>query len=328
MRGALGSLMALVVSLAVGFGAIEAVVRLAFNDGTNFDIEMWRYARDMKRVSPIPGVGHEHRPNVEGVYMGVPVRTNSMGLRDREIALQRSPGLGRILMLGDSVTFGWGERVEGTTSKLLEGKLNGDGAKRWEVVNTGVGNWNTAMQVDWFLAKGKDFRPDIVVLNYFVNDAEPTPARKGSWLLERSYAAVFVAGRFDVLMRSADARADWREYYLGLYDPALPGWRQARAKIAELAAWCRANGVRLLVANYPELRQFDDYPFAKATAMVAAEAAANGVPFVDLMAAVTDVRDYASLWVTPTDSHPNAKAADRYAGLLRETLRQRFPDLF
>ncbi|WP_368744432.1 SGNH/GDSL hydrolase family protein [Desertibaculum subflavum] len=328
MRNFIAGLFVLLFTLILSAAGLELLVRLAYGDGSNFDIEMWRYARELKRVSVIPGVGHEHRANTSGVYMGVPVTINSAGLRGREYAPDKSPGTVRILMLGDSVTFGWGTPEEGTTSTALERNLNaGAASARFEVINTGVGNTNTAMQVAYFLHKGVAFQADVVVLNYFINDAEETPTKQDSWLTDWSYAAVFIAGRLDILERSYFGKADWREYYRDLYRPGAPGWQEAERRFAELAAFCRERGVRLLVVNYPELHELADYPFPEVTARVAALAESEKLPFLDLLPSIrSQVPD--SLWVTPTDSHPNAKAAELFSAAIADKLRTSYPDLF
>lgn len=316
------------MTLVVGAASLELFVRLAHSGGSNFDIEMWRYARELKQVSAIPGVGHEHRPGAAGIYMGVPVAISSAGLRDREYSLQKPPGVVRILMLGDSVTLGWGAPETATVSRALERQLNGGGGPfRVEVINTGVGNTNTAMQAAYFLDKGQRYTPDLVVLNYFINDAEETPTRQSNWLTDWSYAAVFVAGRLDILARTYFGKPDWKNYYRDLYRPEAAGWREAARSFAELAAFCREKGIRLMVANYPELHELADYPFAEATARVAALAAGEGLPFLDLLPSVRGEVP-TSLWVTLEDSHPNAKAAELFSAALADKLRATYPDLF
>ncbi len=79
------------MSLLIVFGLFEGFVRITQTDVKNFDIEMWRYARDLKRVSDIPGMGHEHVPDTSGVYMSVPVTINSAGWRDKEYSLEKHP---------------------------------------------------------------------------------------------------------------------------------------------------------------------------------------------------------------------------------------------
>lgn len=328
MRNFFNGLVVLLITLGIGALGLEFLVRLAYSDGSNFDIEMWRYAKDLKQVSEIPGVGHEHRPSASGIYMGVPVSISTAGLRDRDYPLEKPIGAVRVLMLGDSITFGWGAPEDGTTSTALERRLNAaTGPIRYEVINTGVGNTNTAMQVAYFINKGYRFQPDVVVLNHFINDAEETPKRRDNWLTSWSYAAVFLAGRFDILQRTYFGKADWREYYRDLYRPDAPGWQEEERSFIELAAFCRVKGIRLMVANYPELHELDNYPFPDVTGRIAALAQREELPFVDLLPSIRSEVP-TSLWVTPTDSHPNAKAAELFSAALVGMLKSTFPDLF
>jgi hypothetical protein len=205
--------------------------------------------------------------------------------------------------------------------------MNADGgARRYEVINSGIGNTNTAMQVAYFEHKLVQFDPDLVLLNYFINDAEPTPRRTSSLLIERSYAAVYLAGRIDLLQRTYLGRSDWREYYRGLYRDTQPGWAATAHAVGRLAVLCRERGLPLLVVNYPELHELDPYPFTRETELVRALAERHGLPFVDLLPAVRGVQP-SSLWVTPTDAHPNAMAAERFAGLIQRTLIALYPEL-
>lgn len=328
MRNFLTGFVVLVMTVLIGLAGLELLVRIAYSDGSNFDIEMWRYAKDIKQVSDIPEVGHEHRPGASGTYMGVPVAISAQGLRDREYSLEKSDGVVRVLMLGDSLTFGWGAPVEGTTAKALERLLNAAGGPlRYEVINTGVGNTNTAMQAAYFMHRGHQFRPDVVILNYFINDAEVTPRKKDNWLTDWSYAAVFLAGRIDILERTYFGKADWQQYYRDLYRPDAPGWREAQQSFDALADFCADKGYKLMVVNYPELHELEPYPFADVTDEVAALAAGRGLPFLDLLPVIRE-QEPVGLWVTPTDSHPNAKAAELFAPAIAAQLRAAYPDLF
>ena len=310
----------------VAIATIEILARLLFTDGTNFDVEMWRYAKELKTVSPLPGVGHEHIPNGSGTFMGVEIKTNAHKLRDYDYDFAKPPGIIRILMLGDSITLGWGAPFDDITSKRLERRLNaGLATPRYQVINTGVGNYNTAMEVAYFVGEGYRYDPDIVVLNYFINDAEPTPIRKQNVLFEHSYAAVVAAGALDTIERLYGGQPDWKAYYSGLYGNDEAGWQQAQRSLAEIAAYSRTHGLPLLVANYPELHELASYPFSAVTAKVAATAAAAGLPFVDLLPAVAGVADPRTLWVTATDSHPNGRAAALFAERLEAALRANFP---
>jgi hypothetical protein len=164
------------------------------------------------------------------------------------------------------------------------------------------------------------------VLNYFINDAEPTPQRHNSSILEHSYLAVFAMGRIDALMRTYFGKEDWRDYYAGLYRPDAPGWQAALKSMDALIEYAQANDIRLLIANYPELHQLDPYPFEKVTAAVEEEATSHDVAFVDLLPSVATLVPE-TLWVSPEDAHPNRVASDHFAAAIAEALRTQFPDL-
>lgn len=322
------SVLSILISLVASFALVEAYTRLTQTDGSNFDIEMWRYARELKRESSIPGMGHEHTPGKSGTFMGVPVKINSSGWRDSEHELKKPAQSVRIMMLGDSLTFGWGAPPDGITSNILEKMLNtGQGTRKFEVLNTGIGNTNTSMQTAYFLAEGYRYKPDIVVLNYFINDAEPTPKRRKNWLVEYSYAAVFLAGRFDILKRMYFKGESWLDYYKNLYGDDREGWKQTKQAFNKLASYCQKNNIKLLVAHYPELHQLDPYPFTGVTEKLKALSEKSSVPFVDLLPGVKDKKPE-SLWVTPTDAHPNKIAGEAFAGQIEKALKSHFSDMF
>src|SRR5262245_25041767 len=82
------------VSLAVSVLALEVVVRFVEPQSSPYT------GRGL--YQPDPELGHVLRPNLASGD----VRTNSLGFRDREYALDKPAGTFRILGLGDSFTFG------------------------------------------------------------------------------------------------------------------------------------------------------------------------------------------------------------------------------
>jgi GDSL-like Lipase/Acylhydrolase family len=303
----------------------ELGVRLVADDGMQFDLEMWKYARDVKVVSRDPLIGHEHGLNRRAKLMGVDFVTNSQGLRDREFSFNRTPGVLRIVMLGDSLTVGWGVPCESTFSKRLEWLYAKDGIKA-EVINTGVGNWNTIQEVEYFLTKAYRYQPDVVVLNYFVNDAEPVPqSPPPSVIMRHCSVCVFLAGRIDAALRQYSVRQNWQDYYLGLYDDGNgPGWIMAKGAIKKLSDYCKARGITLLVANLPELHDVTNYRFSTITDLVREAARENDVPFVDLLPYLKN-QESSKLWVTPPDPHPSALAHQLIAEGLFDAIRPAQP---
>jgi lysophospholipase L1-like esterase len=319
MRRMAGNLLLVFLTVFVMAGAFELACRTVVDSGLQYDIEMWKYAVGLKRISADPAIGHEHVPGSRARLMGADVSINSGGLRGREVQVEKPLGATRLLMLGDSIVFGWGVAQDQTAAAVLERELRARG-RDIEVINAGVGNYNTAMEVAYFLRTGLRYRPDIVVLNYFINDAEPTPVyRTPSWIARHSYGYVVLNGGWDRFKRLVLGGPDWRASYAALYAESAPGWLAAQEGIRTLAAYCKSHGIRLILASVPELHQLRSYPFGAVNERLGALAADMEIEYLDLLPAVQN-EDPATLWVTEPDPHPNAKAqalmADALAGYL------------
>ena len=292
------------------FLVIEVMLRIAFAHSLDFAMEMWKYAAQLKQPVDNPNLCFVHAPNRSALLMGVPVSINSRGYRDREFEEAKLPDVYRIIMLGDSTAFCWGVPAEYTVAKILERELNHRGVpgRRFEVINAGVGNYNTVQEFTHYLTYDRAFHPDLVVLEYFINDAEPVPRWRELPVLGRSYLVAFAISRFDAVLRAFGTRPDWKEYYAGLYLDDRPGLRAAKEALVNLAAATRADGAKLLVTILPELREIDyDYPFTEAHRKIKDVLAASHVPVMELIDGLRGHSE-ATLWVTPADDHPNAKA--------------------
>ena len=322
IRDAVLSLCVLLVALGVTYGALSLAVRLFVDNGMQFNLEMWKYARDIKRISADPLIGHEHTPGTHSFLMGVDMTINSQGLRDREISLERTPGTARIMMLGDSFVLGWGVPFDDIISKRMERMFAAEGRKV-DVISTGVGNYNTTMEVEYYLTRGYKFHPDVVVLNFVVNDAEPIPSYKDNGFIARnSEVLVVLLGAVDSLMRRVGPEKPWDQYYLGLYD--TPGWAAAKEAMHKLAEATRQEGSKLIIVSWPELHDVKNYRLQRITDLVHGVADAEHVPFIDLLPAVKDVES-SKLWVTEPDPHPNAYANELYANYLYPLLKPYLP---
>jgi len=312
-HGMLLNVVVLLVAILFGCVAMEVALRVIFAHSLDFSMEMWKYAVQLKRPVANPQLSFSHAPNRSAFLMGVPVSINSGGLRDREFTREKPPGTYRIMMLGDSTTFGWGVRLEDTAAKFLERKLNDHlppGYDKVEVINTGVGNYDTVQEVTYYETIGRTYHPDLVVLVFFINDPEPVPVEKKSFLIDRSYLIAFATNRFDGVLRHAGVRPDWKKYYASLYDDDRPGFQACKKALVSLADATRSDGAKLVVAILPELHQIngDTYPFKVAHQKIKDVMTPEQVPVLDLIDGLKDHGEEPTLWVTPLDDHPNAKA--------------------
>ncbi len=310
----------LILCLAV----LEIATRVMYaGNKMHYGIEMWKYAKELKRSSENYDIGHEHVPNREAFLMGVPVKINSMGLRDREFTLDKPNDVVRILVLGDSLTFGWGAHQDKTYPKVLERKLNENlpaGLKKVEVINTGVGNYNTSQEVAYYENRGRLFHPDIVLVGISINDAEPTPRENRDWLARESYLYVFVTSALDGIMREFGSRPRYQDYYLNLYKDDQPAWIACQDAFKKLIRTCKEDHTQLVLLVLPELHKVGaNYEFQSVTDKFVALGKAANVPVIDMMPSVAK-EDPATLWVTVPDPHPNDKACECYANYLADKL--------
>jgi hypothetical protein len=142
--------------------------------------------------------GQRLAANYTGWFAGVPVHINRLELRDpREYDLAKRPNTFRILILGDSVTFGHGSVYEHTYPYLVEQRLE---AWRpdvdWQVWNAAVPGYNTSQELAHLLEVGPRFQPDLVVVGFFENDlADNRPVAPPSMVNVAAAAAISFARR-------------------------------------------------------------------------------------------------------------------------------------
>jgi lysophospholipase L1-like esterase len=298
-----------IISLAL----LELATRVVYSrQGMDFGIEMWKYAKILKKRSPNPAMGHEHVPNRQAFLMGAQVAISPQGLRDRDYPMDRDATAYRVLVLGDSTTFGWGVAQEKTYPKVLEQMLNDrPPAGKWrhfEVINTGIGNYNTSQEVAYFHDRGYRFQPDMVLLGFFINDAEETPRPAGNWVSRESCFYTFLTSVGDVFLRRMNWRPGYRDYYSALYEEGQPGWVECQRALKDLADTCRGQRIALHVLIIPELHHLGSaYEFRDVHDKVKRILAAQGVPVIDLLDSFPADHPE-TFWVSLGDPHPNEKA--------------------
>jgi lysophospholipase L1-like esterase len=223
----------------------------------------------------------------------VGVSINSLGYRQPEFDPLKGSQL-RILVVGDSFTFGYGvEESEGYV-RVLEQELNALApAKDIEVINTGVPAWWTDAYYLYLKTRGLDLEPDVVLLGLFMgNDIDARDARYAIWPeLDAEGLPLATTSERVRIDNGHRVRTEWRVrwkipvlrnshvfqllYSSGknigralnpkiqaatLYTPSYSAETQAvieRVKmlIEAMARLCDERGVRFVVAMIPEKNQ-------------------------------------------------------------------------
>ena len=121
-----------------------------------------------------PAIGHLNQPNahalVEGPEFTVTYQVNEQGFRDKTLYSAAKPeDTTRILLLGDSFTFGAANSYEDIWPVLVENRLREDGHKV-ELIKAGVPAFDTRNEVLFLEKYYEKYRPDIVAFVFLPND--------------------------------------------------------------------------------------------------------------------------------------------------------------
>lgn len=111
------------------------------------------------------------RAVIEGHRLGgldVEIITNSLGYRNPELGEKRAR---RVLFLGDSITV-QDYLPEQQTMVRLVGELSESTTEPLETINAGVGAIGTANELAILLETGLSTDPDVIVLNWYLNDVQ------------------------------------------------------------------------------------------------------------------------------------------------------------
>ena len=111
------------------------------------------------------------QPNAAVRVGGITYATNADGFRDRTYPRAKPPGTFRVVVLGDSITLGWGVALEESFPKRLEQRLG----PSVQVLSLGVAGYNPYTEAQLFADVGVGYRPDLVLVEFCINDLnDPT----------------------------------------------------------------------------------------------------------------------------------------------------------
>jgi lysophospholipase L1-like esterase len=246
----------------------------------------------------------------------VTYQINAEGYRGPEFRVEKPADVYRIVILGDSFTFG-----EGTPDALvyparLEAALEGRraGGRRIEVLNLGMPGDDARDALLLYRGYARRLAPDLVVFQWNTNDFPSVRVKRDHvQLIGTRYREVFAnaeALRWSRLLSFAYARLrTWQlsRELVAATRGELETSRNPFAAIGRLRHHAVESGARFAVLAFPELIRFDAYPYAALLELLAEYCARQGIPLIDLLPALSAHRDR-ELWVHETDHHPNPLA--------------------
>ncbi len=287
----------ILLSLILIISTLEIAARIIVSNGLNLDIEMLKYAKSFKVISENKDVGLEHKTNIKKKLMNVDIELNSQGFRN-SIDIDHSKK--KILMLGDSNTLGWG--AQNTFSYNLEKLLNNN----VQILNAGIGNTNTHMQIHNFFQNYSKYDFDMIVLNFFVNDFEKIVIKKSNFFTKNFYSISYFKGKILTILIKNSLADDYENYYLKtLEDKKFV--KESLNLLKEINEYCKEEEIIFVINYMPELRDMKNYKFNKQIKIMENFAKQNGIKFVNSLNILQNYEDK-DLMVTKEDSHYNDKA--------------------
>jgi lysophospholipase L1-like esterase len=270
------------------------------------------------------------RPHAEGQFPGnadmsrlFPYRVNAHGLRDRDRPA-KGPESTRVLAIGDSYTWGYAVAEEEAFPQVAERLLRDRGRAEIEVSNGGVPDYNSRQERQLLEQLLPAYQPDVVVLAYVINDAEPATAMPVPPEEAYRHAHLWCLTEFaDHLNRRVfrrrilpSTKINVASSYLEGFEEGSMKWRDSREAIRQMRDLSKAAGASFRVLVMPDFTQnFDDrYPWRSIHEAVTSWGAELNIPTDDVMNTFRG-EDHQQLWV-PWDGHPNAEAHRRIAELL------------
>ena len=279
-------------------------------------------------------VSHEKEINKDWVRQYI--QYNRDGFRDREFVIAKSRDKFRILVVGDSQTFGHGiEKLEDTFPKQLEKLLN-QGIKRpkFEVLSFARPGWNTAEQLQYVYKKGFLYQPDLILLNFFHNDLPPSPFLKCNskdweiipeveflmvWFHRLSFYHL-VKFRINRLLEKTGYKPSYEDCRRSSYQSR--SWDMEEIYLDTLYQTARMKNIHFMISVIPIMFQLDkNYPFVFAHNKLKKFCDSRNIFCVDLYQEGFQGKNEDDFIVSRKDRHLNARGAKLSAEILFKKIK-------
>ena len=270
-----------------------------------------------------PILDWRHVQNLEYQVGKVLYTFNASGFRDVDHAVEKPPGIKRIVVLGDSVTNGYGVEWERVFSHILQSQLGG----QIEIINIAAGGLNTPQEVHLFEQEGLAYNPDLVILNFILNDSDFYSSFKAAQrynaekdakigllnlkinprikrVLKSSALIYFIKERVENL-KSRLLGKEETDYFVSIWGKA-ENRQKVTSGFDKLQVLQEENHFDVLVIIWPLITDYRHYRFAFIHQWVEEEAENRGFSTIDLLPRFSRI-PYRDLQVTAEDNiHPNA----------------------
>lgn len=245
------NLLILIASVSIILVTLETFLRIKNHFIIDYDVEMWKYSKKLKIVDADHKINHTHKKNKSAKLQNVDIKINSIGMRGSEIDIENwnSAEL-KILFLGSSIMLGWGVNEEDVLNNVIENTANKDN-KNWATLNSGVGNYNTERYIGNFFKYNQSLNPDIIIIQYFINDAEILNSNRGNFLTSNFHLGVLL-WRYFSLFKDEISRENIEDYYKEIYKAEEIN-QIVKKNLSKIQSHCNENSIRCILVYTPDI---------------------------------------------------------------------------
>jgi hypothetical protein len=279
-----------------GLIILEICLRIINSDMKNYDIEMWKYAKELKTSHP--DLGHIHKANSSAILQNVQIKLNSLGMRSEQIQEDKE----KIVFLGASLTLGWGVNYHEAYPTIIGENLSKD-FPNYQVLNSSTGNYNSYCYINNFLQNQGHLKPKYIVINYYVNDTELLPDSSKNWFMKNSQLVATLYITIKKMLSQKDAGLI--DYYNNLHEESNVGYQLMIESMSQLSDYSKKNDVKVIFVFIPEVHFLDNYPFLNINQKMKKVAIEFGFDFFDLYDTLKGIK-FEDIKIMDGDAHPNA----------------------
>ncbi len=271
---------------------------------------------------------------------------NQYGFRGKPFNAKKEKGVFRIVALGGSTTFGTSSKDGETYPEFLEKDLNSSGAKRYEVINAGIGAANIKEISELFRHEVIQLDPDEIVINSVFNNIYFSGAtyerkrtllqRLNQFLRRRSLFYMTLREKLSVMLHKPIDdlyKASMEQIlYNFLHDEMF--WRMQEEVFGDIIKLAKANGIKVALVKEPVMlcnseekntwmlldRKFEGV-YKKEYALLDKVARDEGAAVIDASGAFNSSPDRDSLFADGL--HLTPKGNKYLAGLIAEEIKKR-----
>lgn len=264
---------------------------------------------------------------------------NRAGYRGPFYPREKPPRVARIVGLGDSNMFAWQLPEAAGYIRQLEALLNeGEVTPRVQTLNLAVPGYNAGQHLEVLRQRALAFQPDLIILGYDHNDAEPIAmAGQVSYLMPDDFGDNFLGSRLIRWVRRKYRVLQWSwslqdvdaagNEKVGPYLASGPLWDEQVHHLEAMAAWVKERPSSLAPEGIPVLVVIHDAWIRADSQQRSAHYEKLHRPLLALFRrlgwhvldgydlfqqymAENRQRDLRDLWVSvqPQDGHPNERA--------------------